>query len=96
MDQQKQAAVIRYLHVHYPGREIEVREDFDRDAEAFKVHLDGGATRLLKVSNQLIDDTPEDALAHLLDRMEAVELLECGKGQGLFVTSDGPKYFDRG
>jgi hypothetical protein len=96
MDHQKQATVIRYLHVHYPGREIEVREDFDHDAEAFKVHLDGGVTRLLKVSSQLIDDTPEDALAHLLDRMEVCELLERGKGQGVFVTSVGPKYFDRG
>lgn len=96
MDQQKQVAIIRYLHVHYPAREIEVREDFDHDAQAFKVHLDGGATRLLKVSNQLIDDTPEDVLSHRLDREEVGELLERGNGQGVFVTSNGARYFDRG
>jgi hypothetical protein len=61
MDQQKQATIIRYLHVHYPDRQIEVREDFDRDAAAFKIHLDSGTTRLLKVLNQLVDDTPENA-----------------------------------
>lgn len=95
MDKQKIDAVIRYLHVHFPGHQVETKADFKYGAQAFKVHLDGGDSHLLKVSDELMDDTAKDQLPDLLNKMEAGEMLERGEGQGVFATSSGAKYFDR-
>lgn len=96
MDPAKTSAVSHYLTLHFPGRYVEHREDFDRDAQSFKVHLDRG-TLLLKISDDVLHDTTMAGIPAFLGKHEAIERLESlgGTGKGLLVSRNGLIEFQR-
>jgi hypothetical protein len=90
MDENQKGQVLQYLAAHFPDRQVDQQNDFDRDAESFKVHLDKG-TLLLKISGEFLHDVPADVLGQRLDALntaqELAKLLD--SGTGLFVTTKG-------
>ena len=90
-------AVERYLHIHFPNREILQDYDFDRGAQSFKVILERESL-LLKVTETYLDDHQDIDILEALDRLEAGEALERtrGTGDGVIVTTAGLRIFHRG
>lgn len=81
--------VVEYLKAEFPGQTAKVFEERMRFALVFRIGT-GEMRRLLLVSQEILDDTPEDKMDDLLRRLDVARALEAiGKDVALVVTSKG-------
>lgn len=81
--------VVEYLKAAFPGESPKVFEEPMRGGLAFRIGT-GEKRRLLLVSDEVLDDTPEDKMVDFLQRRAVAKALEAtGKEKALMVTSAG-------
>lgn len=81
--------VVEYLETEFPGLTVKVFEQHKRFGHSFRIGQ-GGKRRLLLVSDEILDDTPEDKMGDLLRRMDVARALRAiGKDVAIVVTSNG-------
>lgn len=77
------------------GSTIEQKQDFDRGAQSFKVHL-SDRTLLLKVGGELTEDNRIEEILRLFDLWALAKVLEKEAELGVLATRRGLETFRRG
>lgn len=95
MDQEKQAAIIKYLAENFSGCKIEQEHDFDREAQTFKIFRPNG-TLFLKVGDEFVGDNSAPEILRLFDLWCLPKVLGKEKELGVLVTQRGLQSFRRG
>lgn len=88
-------AIESYLKKHFPGSTIEQKDDFDRRAQTFKVHLTN-STLLLKVGGELTEDNTLEEILRLFDLWALADILGKETELGVLATRHGLETFRRG
>ena len=95
MNKEKLGAIAKYLSQKMGNVDIEQKHDFDRGAQTFKLHVADGS-RLLKVSDDFVDDNSIADILRRFDQWNLTEALMREKQLGILATDRGLETFDRG
>lgn len=92
---EKYEVIEDYLRKKFPDSTIEKKDDFNRGAQSFKVHL-SDCTLLLKVGREFIEDNNIAEIISLFDLWALAEILEKSPELLVLVTHRGVEAFRRG
>jgi hypothetical protein len=95
MNQEKHAAITKYLADNFPDCKIEQKYDFDRGAQTFKISMSKDAL-LLKVADEFVEDNGTPEILRLFGLWHLPEVLCKEKKLGVLVTQQGLELFRRG